>query len=401
MSIPTPNTRPPNALLRQARRERKWTYRDVTSGMGRVARLLGEAPTGVDPNAVSRWERGLVTPGRANLRLLCLTLDRTPEDLGFAPGASFLEELALWRRRLLTLETGHGKTKEKPAAARGGHVWHHRVHERWAGERLHFLWFSVLPTYDPHTAPLQLQAILEYDIGVTSFELCELFGSVDLVARMWLPAGVGMDQIESRCLEVFGPLTQFRPQAVDRILRDWAWGPGDLPEPDPAILTRTPVGTDVDVIRGIDDGTASPEEVAKFHNARLITPIERSSGLRFFIEVTVAEALNMSERASLQLSLLNTLSESRHIFDKSLYRMAGPSDDYVISGRVAYDDIFAISHELTEKIPSIAHFGALGGHAYTHICSQSRMLGYRERMNFSFGKDQPEEGLLAALGDHS
>jgi hypothetical protein len=87
--------------------------------------------------------------------------------------------------------------------------------------------------------------------------------------------------------------------------------------------------------------------------------------------------MNVGARKSVEMSVLNTLDCSTKILDKSLYRLTGALG-YLISGRVASTDVQAISDELTDKINTIGQLGDAGGRTYTHICSRSRLIGYRE-----------------------
>jgi hypothetical protein len=239
------------------------------------------------------------------------------------------------------------------------------------------LWLSFRPTFDPHTAQEKLQAILEYDAKVKSFVIYELYGSTDMVARMWLPTPLAIDQIEDRCHTVFGPYIRFRVEVVGRIFRHWVWGTEDPPKPDPTVLTAFPSDGDADLIRRVDNSEASPKEVDRFRQARLLAPVSPSPGLRFFLEVRSADTMNVGARKSVEMSVLNTLDCSTKILDKSLYRLTGALG-YLISGRVASTDVQAISDELTDKINTIGQLGDAGGRTYTHICSRSRLIGYRE-----------------------
>lgn len=65
-----------------------------------ICRILKEPTTGVDPNAVSRWERGVTIPSLFNMRLLCLSFDKAPEQLGFPARPTLVRDLETSRARL-------------------------------------------------------------------------------------------------------------------------------------------------------------------------------------------------------------------------------------------------------------------------------------------------------------
>jgi transcriptional regulator with XRE-family HTH domain len=71
---------------------RHWEQDDVAAGLQELAALLGEAAPGVDGNLVSKWERGVRTPGPYYTPRLCLLFQLPPEGLGFVPGPRLSSE---------------------------------------------------------------------------------------------------------------------------------------------------------------------------------------------------------------------------------------------------------------------------------------------------------------------
>jgi transcriptional regulator with XRE-family HTH domain len=78
--------------LRLERMARRWEQDDVAAGLVELAALLGEAAPGVDANLVSKWERGVRTPGNYYSPRLCLLFQLPPEQLGFVPGPRLCSE---------------------------------------------------------------------------------------------------------------------------------------------------------------------------------------------------------------------------------------------------------------------------------------------------------------------
>jgi transcriptional regulator with XRE-family HTH domain len=85
-------TAAPNSLLAREREARNWTEDDVATGLHQVAEKLGQPEPGVDANAVSRWERGVIRPSRRYALLLCLLFRLPPDRLGLVPTPWLLGE---------------------------------------------------------------------------------------------------------------------------------------------------------------------------------------------------------------------------------------------------------------------------------------------------------------------
>jgi len=87
--------------LRAARLRLRWTEEDIAVRLHQLAARLGEQAPGVDANQVSKWERGVRSPGRYYKPRLCLVFELTPEELGWEPTPRLLQDIGDLRRRLL------------------------------------------------------------------------------------------------------------------------------------------------------------------------------------------------------------------------------------------------------------------------------------------------------------
>jgi transcriptional regulator with XRE-family HTH domain len=76
-----------NDKLRRERRRRGWSQRDVADRMGEAARAKGLSEPRVDPDYVSKWERGIKQPDPYHVYLLCLAFELPSDRLGL-PGDS-------------------------------------------------------------------------------------------------------------------------------------------------------------------------------------------------------------------------------------------------------------------------------------------------------------------------
>ena len=104
-----------NLRLRLERLARHWEQDDVAAGLQELAALLEEAAPGVDGNLVSKWERGVRTPGPYYTPRLCLLFQLPPEGLGFSPGprlASECRTLTTMLERALAQKVGFVRRRE-------------------------------------------------------------------------------------------------------------------------------------------------------------------------------------------------------------------------------------------------------------------------------------------------
>jgi transcriptional regulator with XRE-family HTH domain len=71
--------------LRDYRRGCMMTQQEVAERLDELAWLLHKRRVGINPDMVSKWERGQKRPSAFYLKLLCALYDASPADLGFAP----------------------------------------------------------------------------------------------------------------------------------------------------------------------------------------------------------------------------------------------------------------------------------------------------------------------------
>src|SRR5687768_15863047 len=76
------------------------------------------------------------------------------------------------------------------------YLWHHKVHERWGGERLFFWRLAFSPTYDANRILDALREVLA-EQNVTSYAVYETSGLYDVLLRVWMPAAVSIAAFES------------------------------------------------------------------------------------------------------------------------------------------------------------------------------------------------------------
>lgn len=106
-----------NPRLRDARHRRHWTEDDVAVELQRLAVELGEAEPAVDASQVSKWERGVRTPGRHYRPRLCLVFESTPQQLGFEPSPRLMREIGELAARRAAGRCQPERPQPQPSAA--------------------------------------------------------------------------------------------------------------------------------------------------------------------------------------------------------------------------------------------------------------------------------------------
>jgi peptidoglycan hydrolase-like protein with peptidoglycan-binding domain len=74
--------------LRRARELRGWSQEELARQVSALAANMGHQGVMLDVSTISRWERGLNTPGPFYRQLLCSLFDTNARELGLLPGDS-------------------------------------------------------------------------------------------------------------------------------------------------------------------------------------------------------------------------------------------------------------------------------------------------------------------------
>ena len=69
--------------------------------------------------------------------------------------------------------------------------WHHSVHHRF-GERLHVYLLTFSNIYQHDSVRNLVQPFFQKS-NICGYEVCEVFGSADLIVKVWLPNGMTFD----------------------------------------------------------------------------------------------------------------------------------------------------------------------------------------------------------------
>jgi transcriptional regulator with XRE-family HTH domain len=88
-----------NPGLRAARERRGWTEDDTAVALGALIVELGEPESAASGSQVSKWERGVRSPGRYYRPRLCLVFEAMPEEIGLLPSPRLLHDIGELRGR--------------------------------------------------------------------------------------------------------------------------------------------------------------------------------------------------------------------------------------------------------------------------------------------------------------
>jgi hypothetical protein len=253
----------------------------------------------------------------------------------------------------------------------------------WGKERLYFYRLSFAPIYIPHEIQEKLLVIFEgHRVG--SYVVYELYGSWDLLIRVWLPSDVSSEEFEQTLKDSLRSvhLNQLTDFAVKDIARHWVWGAGEYPGPDEATLaTERPTDSEV---AAVNSGNPEPDLLKRLGDLHIITEAVHTAGLKFAMIVTSPTTeLNVAQRDRFQKQLADIVDEAgeRHINDLSLYVGHGQNFGVaLIMGRAELRHLDAIGSALAHRISSGLSPDAIGARTITMIISGSELRNSNETL---------------------
>lgn len=256
-------------------------------------------------------------------------------------------------------------------------LWHHRIHQRWAGEDLYFWRLAFFPRYNRERVLVAIDQVMT-DQDVHSFTVYEALGLFDIFIRAWVPSHSSEkfkqalnDALEGESLQL---LESF---SVSRVLRHHVWEQGNHERTEPAdSLLREP--WEDAVIERLNEGRLSEEEQTKLYEDRVLAPIHPCDGVKFFTVITPAGfSVTKFAHDTLEEGLLRLLDQS-NIEEPSLYAGSG-FGEYIVMGKARPNDFFAIT-ELSTAINSLGVQDTVSARPYTHVCAHSHPLFYADRL---------------------
>jgi hypothetical protein len=256
-------------------------------------------------------------------------------------------------------------------------LWHHRIHQRWAGEDLTFWRLAFFPRYNREKVLDVIEKVMTEE-DVQSFAIYEALGLFDLFIRAWLPTHLS-ERLELALNDALGgeSLQLLESFSVTRILRHHVWEQGNgAPLDPPESLLQEPPWDD-DSITRLNGGNLSEEERGRLYEDRVLAPLRRQDGIKFFTIITSAVfSITNDAKETMREGLLRLLEES-DIREPSLYEGSG-FGQYIVMGRAEPDDFFAITR-LSTAINSLG-VREVTARPYTYVCAHRDPLFYSDRI---------------------
>jgi serine/threonine protein kinase len=276
------------------------------------------------------------------------------------------------------------------------YLWHHRVHTEKRNERLFYWRIAFDKGYDRDAVTVGIEKTCEQH-GIRGVIVYELFGSVDVLVRAWIPADSGFDELNGTLEAELGPagLGDCAWFEVDCMVRHWPFMKADGSTDNPE---------DQWILRLQDSEIEEIEERWPDVDADLLERLERQHllasmakhaselpGIKFAIEVRSQGLTDVRKLADLEQRLVEILEAAEDIAQRSLYSGTGFAQ-FLILGRVDYERFHAIHSSLISEINLAPMSDEYETHTLTHISGQR---GYRiAREGLSGGQ---KEGRFAAF----
>jgi hypothetical protein len=256
-------------------------------------------------------------------------------------------------------------------------LWHHQIHQHWAGEELYFLRLAFFPRYKRERVSEIVLEVMEEE-GVLSLTLYEALGLFDLFMRVWVPSHA-IEQLKRHLYSrLEGESLQLLESfAVGRILRHHVWEQDGRDDANPSdSLLRKP-WEDAEIAM-VNEGNLEPAREAKFQEDRVLAQLQPCQGVKFFTVITPATfPMPHMAHETLEEKLLEALDAST-VEEPSLYAGSG-FGEYVVMGRAMPSDFFAIT-ELSTEINELGVAERISARPYTHVCAQPEPLFYADRL---------------------
>ena len=257
-------------------------------------------------------------------------------------------------------------------------LWHHRVHTEKRKERLFYWRMAFDQGYDRDAVTVGIEKACEKH-GVRGVIVYELFGSVDVLVRVWLPEACTFSDFDGSLKDELKPAKLARCSwfEVDCMVRHWPFmkESGATDSPEEHWLLRLQDSEIDEVEQGWPD--IRPELLERLEGQHLLAPMtEHASerpGIKFAIEVSSEGLTDVRKLAELEEKLVEILEAAGDIGQRSLYSGAGFAQ-FLIMGRVGYENFHAIHSNLISQINLTQVSDEYQTQTLTHISGQR---GYR------------------------
>lgn len=244
-------------------------------------------------------------------------------------------------------------------------IWHHKLHQDWANERLFFWRLGFSPTYDRPAILERLRSVFA-ELRILSYGIYESTGETDLFMRVWLPIGITEDQFEESLFEMLSTenIQRCDPFAVSNVHAHWIWSGADSENDStaPDVGNRLP---DADIER-INSCDLSQDELNKYSSQNLVRVWQPHPGIRLIIFIPrPAHSLTLKARKRLKDRLYATLAQAPFFHNVSLYEGVGFAQFFML-GTIEPTE-FDKLNGLINDINSVGVEPAFEVRTFTHI----------------------------------
>jgi hypothetical protein len=260
------------------------------------------------------------------------------------------------------------------------YIWHHRLHEAWAGERLYFWRLAFFPTYDQERIAATLQEVLR-EHEVASSALYEIYGVYDMVLRIWLPTGASPETFENALDNKLTPLHMevCDSFSVGQVLRHWPWlddEEDELQAVRPGLLGQRYSPDTLQDLNEIAQGkqlASEQEEPLKTAlEDKALAPCSMGGGIKFIVVVTSSSQLaTIAARSALRNELTKILSEAEEVSgvsETSLYEGSG-FGQFILLGRVEPERFSDLRSAIIDRVNAAGTGTFFRARPYTYIAA--------------------------------
>ena len=275
--------------------------------------------------------------------------------------------------------TGDDRSLQRSAPNWPRFLWHYRVHRDRVHERLFFFRLRFEPVYDRDAVAYGVRAACEVH-GVRAVISYEMFGSFDMLLRVWLPQGRTSADFKETLARELAPAGEvwIDPFAVDYAVRHFLFVDDDGKPllPHDMALHHLQADEIAEIEEGYPD-RVSPELLERVISENLLAPFtpadgdapSQHPGVKFAIVVSGAPDLNRSQLIAFEQEIVRVLDAATSIGQRSLYTGFG-FGHFVIMGRVGYDAYHAIHADLITQLNTAALRGPYRIRTETHVSGQ-------------------------------
>lgn len=268
-------------------------------------------------------------------------------------------------------------------------IWHHRVHQEWAGEELTFWRLAFFPTYDyDNVVADRLHEVMD-ELRIGSYAVYETMGVFDIFIRVWLPADAG-HRFEQKLTEKLhdASLQICEGFAVTRVVRHWVWddehgqplpGPGRQTLSEPLqpdrieCVNRDQLGEDD--LRALQESSLLVRRELIVKNGEDDRSHKDGKGVKFLIAIASSTLATYQEREQ-EASELVRIMYDHEIEDASLYEGNG-FGQFVMMGRVPAS-CFHLLPQLAIAVDSARRRGT--ARPYTFVSAHPGLMMFQERL---------------------